>query len=116
MGPKEDGAVAMPLPFEVGQWVVLVLRDPRERIWGRLLGLEPSGVALRGLDVKPWEEILQVVRSGDLDQLSMGTRYFPLHRVESMYLDEPSSGTPSLREEFLRRTGCEPGPLFGEGA
>jgi hypothetical protein len=105
--------VAIPIPLQAGQWVVLVLQEPRERVWGRLLGLEPAGVLLRGLDVKPWEEVLQTVRAGQADQVSVGTRFYPLHRVESLYLDEASSGTPSLVDDFVQRTGRDPEAALG---
>ena len=105
--------MAIPIPFQPGQWVVLVLQNPRERFWGRLLGLEPTGVVLRGLDVKLWEEVLQLVRAGQADQVSVGTRFYPLHRVESLYLDEASSGAPSLVDEFVRRAGGDPEASLG---
>ena len=100
----------MPLsmPFRPGDLVVVVLQSPRERIWGRILGLEASGIALRGVDLTPWEEVLTLVRTGQADQVALGTRFLPMHRVESLYLDEPSSGAPSLAETFLDRTGQDP--------
>lgn len=100
--------MAIPIPFTHGQLVVLVLRDPRERIWGRLLGLEAAGLAVRGIELSPWEEILSLVKRGDADQVALGTRFVPMHRVESLYLDEPSSGVGSLAEEFRQRTGVLP--------
>lgn len=103
----------IPLPFQSGQLVVVVLREPRERIWGRLLGLEDAGVALRGVDLHPWEEILGLVRRGESDQVSLSTRFIPMHRVEMLYLDEPSSGVPSLEEEFRNRTGQEAQDFLG---
>jgi hypothetical protein len=97
----------MPLtmPFQAGDLVVVVLQSPRERIWGCVLGLDASGIAVRGLDLTPWEEVLTLVRTGEADQVALGTRFLPMHRVEAMYLDEPSSGAPSLAETFLDRTG-----------
>lgn len=100
--------MTLPLPFKAGQLVVLVLKEPRERIWGRLLGLEAAGIALRGIDVNPWEEVIGFVRRGDADLAALGTRFLPMHRVESLYLDEPSSGVHSLSEDFERRTGRNP--------
>lgn len=96
------------LPFSTGQLVVVVLRDPRERMWGRLLGLEAAGLALRGLDLRVWEEVLAMARRGEEDQVALGTRFYPMQRVESLYLDEPSSGVPSLGADFLQRTGRDP--------
>jgi len=100
--------MVLSLPFASGQIVVVVLRDPRERIWGRLLGLEASGIALRGLELTPWEEVLALVKRGEDDQVAIGTRFYPMHRVESLYLDEPSSGVPSLSQDFQRRSGRDP--------
>ena len=100
--------MAIPLPFAPGQFIVTVLRDPKERVWGKLLGIETSGLAMRGVDLMPWEEILALVKRGEADQVALGTRFFPMHRIESMYLDEPSSGVSSLAEEFRQRTGIAP--------
>jgi hypothetical protein len=100
--------VAISIPFASGQIVVVVLKEPRERIWGRLLGLETAGLALRGVELMPWEEILTQVKHGEDEQVALGTRFYPMHRVESLYLDEPSSGVPSLCQDFQRRTGRNP--------
>ncbi len=99
----------MPLlmPFQSGDLVVVVLQSPRERIWGRILGLDASGIAVRGLDLTPWEEVMTLVRTGQTDQVALSTRFLPMHRVEAMYLDEPSSGAPSLAATFHDRTGQE---------
>jgi hypothetical protein len=101
-------SMAISLPFASGQIVVVVLREPRERIWGRLLGLESSGIALRGLELTPWEEVLTLVKRGEDDQVAIATRFYPMHRVESLYLDEPSSGVLSLSQDFQRRAGQAP--------
>ena len=100
----------MPLtmPFQSGDLVVVVVQSPRERIWGRILGLDASGIALRGVDLTPWEEVLTLVRTGQADQVALSTRFVPMHRVEAMYLDEASSGAPSLWETFRDRTGQDP--------
>jgi len=100
--------MSLALPFEHGQLVVVLLREPRERLWGRLLGLETAGIALRGVDVSPWEEILGLVRRGELEMVSLASRFYPMHRVESVYLDEANCGVPSLGDQFLKRTGMEP--------
>ena len=100
----------MPLtmPFQSGDLVVVVLHSPRERVWGCFLGLDAAGIALRGLELTPWEEVLTLVRTGQADQLALGTKFLPMHRIEAMYLDEVSSGAPSLAETFQNRTGQDP--------
>jgi hypothetical protein len=100
----------MPLttPFQPGDLVVVVLHSPRERIWGHLLCLDAAGITLRGLDLTPWEEVLTLVRTEQADQVALGTRFLPMPRIEAMYLDEVSSGAPSLAETFQDRTGRDP--------
>ena len=105
--------MTLPMPFSPGDLVVVVLHSPRERLWGRLLGLEAAGIALRGLDLSPWEEVLTLVRTGQEDQVALGTRFLPMHRVEVLYLDEASSGVPSLGETFQERTGRDPFDFLG---
>ena len=97
----------LPPPFSQGQLIIAILREPRERMWGRLLGLEPAGLVLRGLELRGWEEAMALAMGGAADQVSIATRFFPMHRVESLYLDEPGGGVPSLAEDFARRTGRE---------
>lgn len=106
----------MPLsmPFHAGDLVVVVLQAPRERVWGRLLGLDAAGIALRGVDLTPWEEVLSLVRTGQGEQVALGTRFLPMHRVEAMYLDEASSGAPSMADLFRERTGLEPAVFLAD--
>ena len=99
--------MSLPMTFLSGDLVV-VLQSPRERIWGSLLGLDAAGIAIRGLDLTPWEEVLTLVRTKQVGQVALGTRFLPMHRIEAMYLDEASSGAPSLAEIFLSRTGQDP--------
>ncbi len=105
--------MALALPFEVGQWVVLVLREPRERMWGRLLGIEAPGIVVRGLDAKMWDESLAMIRQGEGAMVSVGTRFYPMHRVESLYLDEASSGVSSMVDDFRERTLMDPAEFLG---
>lgn len=100
----------MPLsfPFQRGQLVVVVVDNPRQKIWGRILGLETAGIAVRGIDLAPWEDVLALVNRGLGEQVALNTRFYPMHRIEQMYLDETSSGVSSLGQVFKDRTGIEP--------
>ena len=100
--------MALSFPFNRGQLVVLVAVNPRERVWGRLVGLEAAGVAVRGMELGSWEENLATIRQGAPEQVSLGTRFVPMHRVESLYLDEAIAGAPSMGELFKKGTGLEP--------
>ena len=100
--------MALSFPFNRGQLVVLVAVNPRERVWGRLVGLEAAGVAIRGMELSSWEENLSLVRQGQGQHVSLGTRFVPMHRVESLYADEAVAGAPSMAEIFKNGTGVEP--------
>ena len=100
--------MGLSLPFTEGQLVVAVLREPREQIWGALLGLEAAGLALRGVDLQGWEELLAQVKRGEGAEVAVSTRFLPMHRVESLYLDETVAGVPSLAATFLGRAGADP--------
>jgi hypothetical protein len=96
------------LSFERGQLVVVALRNPKERYWGKLAGLESAGIAIRGFDLSQWEQVLSTVKSGEMGQAPLDTKFFPMHRVEAMYIDEAESGVESLCAEFQRRAGMDP--------
>ena len=100
--------MALSLPFNRGQLVVLVTNGPRERLWGRLVGLDTAGVAVRAMDMAAWDESLSLIRNGQAEHVSVSTRFVPMHRVECLYLDEASSGAPSLELLFRNGTNLDP--------
>ena len=100
--------MALSFPFNRGQLVVLVAVNPRERLWGRLVGLEAAGVAVRGMELGNWDENLALLRQGQMEHVSVGTRFVPMHRVESLYADEQVAGAPSMGDLFRRGSGMEP--------
>ncbi|HUO59787.1 MAG TPA: hypothetical protein VMU24_03900 [Candidatus Acidoferrales bacterium] len=89
--------------FRRGVIVLLTLNSPREKFWGLLLSVSAAGVAMRGIPLESFEDILQQVRSEEPADLS--TVFFPLHRVERISLDLPSGEMSSLAEQFASRTG-----------
>jgi hypothetical protein len=106
--------MALSFPFNRGQLVVLVAVNPRERVWGRLVGLESAGVAIRGMELGSWEENLALIRQGQGEHVSLGTRFVPMHRIESLYLDESIAGAPSMAELFRVNTGKDPLDLLAD--
>jgi hypothetical protein len=105
--------MSIELPFKPGQLVIVVLSGPREKYWGSLLGLESAGIVQRGFELSQWEQSLSLAKGGEFDQVGLGTRFFPMHRVVSMYADEADSGAESLGDVFLRRVGIDPMIFLG---
>ncbi len=98
--PGADGARIAP-----GQPVLIYLREPHERMWGVLRGLEPSGVILEGIDLASFDDWAAQVDRGEGAAVGPSLLFFPMHRVERLLLDRPSGDLPSLADRFLARTG-----------
>jgi hypothetical protein len=103
----DNAAIAAPRStteeFCRGEIVLLTLSSPREKFWGMLLSLSVIGVAMRGIPLESFEDLLRQIRADEPTDLT--TTFFPLHRVERMALDLPSGEMPSLAEQFASRTG-----------
>jgi hypothetical protein len=89
--------------FRRGVIVLLTLNSPRERFWGMLLSISVAGVAVRGIPVESFEDTLRQVRADE--PVDLTTAFFPMHRVERVWLDLASGEMPSLAEQFASRCG-----------
>ena len=87
-----------------GEPVVLYLHNPREKLWGVLLQLEPAGVVLRGLDLAVFDDWVRQQIRGE-DGIGPATLFYPMGRVERMERDETSGPIESLADRFERQVG-----------
>lgn len=85
--------------------VVVSLHSPKEKIWGELLGINPSGVTLRGIDLNSFDHFVSQINDPQGDRTGLPTVFFPMNRVERVSLDEPSGSIPSMSEVFARKAG-----------
>ena len=92
--------------FRTGAIVLVTLREPREKIWGALLTLDPAGVSLQGIDLSSFEDATSGVIAGE--PLNAAILFFPMHRVERIAMDLPEGTLPSLSQRFKSRTGLDP--------
>ncbi len=90
-----------------GSFVVLYLVNPNEKYWGILLSIDPPGITLRGINLSSFDDWMRAI-TNDNEEPSLGltTIFFPLHRVERMFLDEPVGQVESLCQSFERRVGA----------
>src|SRR5690349_16796492 len=51
--------------FAPGSIVLATLREPREKIWGALLALDPAGVSLHGIELSSFEDATSAVVGGE---------------------------------------------------
>ena len=83
--------------------VVVNLHSPREKVWGVVLAMNPSGVTIKGIDINSFDDWTRQVASGE-EAIGLSTVFYPMHRVERVLLDEKVGGIPSLAETFQVRT------------
>ncbi|MBX3282700.1 MAG: hypothetical protein KF756_09515 [Acidobacteria bacterium] len=89
-----------------GEAVIAILHTPREKIFGILDEIDPSGVSLRGVDLSYFEDLSRAIAAGE-EHLNPSDYFIPMWRVERVTRDEASAGTASLLEQFFARTGRE---------
>jgi len=85
--------------------VIVSLHTPREKVWGILLEINPSGVTMRGIDLNSFDHFVSQINSLDAERVGLPTIFFPMTRVERISLDEPSGSIPSMAEIFQRKIG-----------
>ena len=100
--------------MEPGSIVVLHLIEPPEKYWGQLKELSAAGVTLRAINLDSAEDwIRSLAYEEEFTGLGLATIFFPLRRVERMFLDEPVGQIESLYQSFERRVGKPLDPVLG---
>lgn len=97
-----------------GSVVIIHLLNPSEKYWGVLEAILPPGVTVRGVNLSSFEDWLRALTSEEVPSIGPATVFFPLHRVERIFLDEPLGGVESLRQSFERRVGGSLEDYFGD--
>lgn len=87
------------------EYVLVYLVNPREKFWGILKGLEPSGVTVRGLTLDAFEGWLREIARKEPVSFLPATVFFPLHRVEKIFADETVGEVVSFADRFRRQVG-----------
>jgi hypothetical protein len=85
--------------------VIVSLHTPKEKVWGELLAINPSGVTLRAIDLNSFDHFVRQMNEPESERMGFPTVFFPMHRVERVALDEPSGSIPSMNELFARKLG-----------
>jgi hypothetical protein len=91
--------------MEIGSIVIVSLNSPKEKIWGRLLTLNPAGITIQGIDLNSFDDWLRRILDSQPSLVTLSTTFYPMHRIERVALDEPSGEIPSLAERFFTRIG-----------
>jgi hypothetical protein len=94
-----------PTDMDPNSIVVVSLHSPKEKIWGILRAINPSGITMRGIDINSFDHFISEINQLDAERVGLPTIFFPMTRVERISLDEPSGSIPSMAELFRRKTG-----------
>ena len=92
--------------IEAGETIIVVLREPREKIWGVLDETDSAGIYVRGIDLNAVDDWVRALVNGD-PFFGMSDYFFPMWRVERVIRDESSGEIPSMAEQFRQKTGLE---------
>ncbi len=101
--------------MEPGAFVVLSLVNPTEKYWGILRSLAAPGVTLRGIHLASFEDWMLAVAREEQPSLGPSTVFFPMARVERMFLDESMGEIESLRQRFERQIGQQADTFLEDG-
>lgn len=90
--------------IEFGETVILILREPREKLWGVLHEINQAGVYFRGIDLNSFEELMRAVSNRETFY-GLSEQFIPLWRLERLTKDQNDGDIPSLETQFENRTG-----------
>jgi len=90
-------------PFAENAVVLVTLNNPREKYWGALIAINPSGISLRGVDLNSFEDFVRMVKSGE--DVALNAVFFPMHRVERVEADARNGEIPSIQDRFHTKSG-----------
>jgi len=91
--------------MEKGSFVIVHLTAPKEQFWGLLHGVDATGVTLRGINMVSFEDWARQTARGGEKTMDAVLMFFPMHRVERMFLDEDMGVVPSQARRFLEIVG-----------
>ncbi len=88
-----------------GEFILVSLVNPREKFWGLLKERDATGVTVRGLSLEGFEGWVREISHKEPQTFFPATVFFPLHRIERIFLDESAGELPSFADRFQRAVG-----------
>jgi hypothetical protein len=88
-----------------GSAVIVNLINPNEKYWGIVGEIGMAGIVLRGIGVETFDDWMAQAARGQEHTLDLATMFFPLFRIERLFLDEPVGQVQSYAQRFFERVG-----------
>lgn len=86
--------------FEPRALIIVNLVNPKEKFFGVLGSLSAAGVTMRAINLDSFDDWVRHLSRNEEPGIDLVTMFFPLFRVERIFLDEPSAGLRSLAQQF----------------
>ena len=90
-----------------GTLVVAFLQSPKERLWGVVRKMDPSGLWLEGISLDSFEDWARQVGRSEAVSIGPSLIFYPMVRVEKLLVDRPAPGQPSFAERFRSLAGVD---------
>ena len=103
-GPRLVARAVPPL-LPPGSAVIVNLTGPSEKYWGLLGEIGVAGVLIRGIGIESFDDWTAQAARGEERTLDLATMFFPLFRIERIFLDEPVGEVESYCQRFAKRVG-----------
>ena len=84
--------------------VLVVLQNPREKVWGAAREINQAGVFIKGIDLNSFEELVKAT-SNQTPFYGLSEQFFPMWRIERISKDDADGDIPSMHQQFEDRTG-----------
>ena len=91
--------------FDSSSLVIVNLVNPKEKFFGMLMSLSSAGVTIRGINLDSFEDWLRQLAHAEERNLDLISMFFPLFRVERIFLDEPSGEIKAYAQRFEEVVG-----------
>lgn len=86
--------------FPPSALVVVNLIGPKEKFFGVLASLSAAGVTMQAINLDSFEDWMRQIARDETPDIGLATMFFPLFRVERIFLDQPSGSIKSLAQRF----------------
>jgi len=91
--------------FDRSSLVIVNLINPKEKFFGVLASLSPAGVTMRAINLDSFEDWIRQIAKDEEPNIDVLMMFFPLFRVERIFLDEPSGAIKSYSQRFEEVVG-----------
>ena len=88
-----------------GSLVIINLHSPKEQFWGTLLSITPMGVTAKAININSFEDWVHQVAKGEEKTIDLIMMFFPMHRVDRVFMDEDVGAVESMSSRFARLVG-----------